>query len=195
MTTRYEDYGRTERERLAEVRLEAGDLLLVHGAAPALEALAGEPGFVPLSEVKRPAGSRPRALFAALILVGVYAEVAGLAVQQPARLDLVKDDAAAGSVGTFRICDSEAVSLQHPDAAVFGPGRIPRELVNLAALHNIDPGGVCTAVRIGSGGVIFGADGRGLGTGVRCKKYGERKQKERDVDRAATSVHIVEILL
>jgi di/tricarboxylate transporter len=66
-------HGRTERERLAEVRLEPGDLLLVHGAAPALEALADEPGFVPLSEVKPPAGSRPRALYAAVILIAVVA--------------------------------------------------------------------------------------------------------------------------
>ncbi|HET6617274.1 MAG TPA: SLC13 family permease [Gemmatimonadota bacterium] len=72
-------HGRTERERLAEVRLEAGDLLLIHGAAPALDALADEPGLVPLGEVKRPAGSRPRALFAALILFSVVA-VAGTGV-------------------------------------------------------------------------------------------------------------------
>jgi di/tricarboxylate transporter len=64
-------HGRTMRERLAEVQLEPGDLLLVHGPAPALDALADEPGFVPLSEVPRPAGPRPRALFAILILVGV----------------------------------------------------------------------------------------------------------------------------
>ena len=64
-------HGRTERERLVEVRIEPGDLLLVHGAAPALESLAGETGFVPLSEVKGPAGPRPRALFAVLILIGV----------------------------------------------------------------------------------------------------------------------------
>jgi di/tricarboxylate transporter len=66
-------HGRTERERLVEVRIEAGDLLLVHGAASALESLAGETGMVPLSEVKPPAGPRPRALFAVLILVGVVA--------------------------------------------------------------------------------------------------------------------------
>jgi len=66
-------HGRMMRERLAEVQLEPGDLLLVHGAAPALDALADEPGFVPLSEVARPAGPRPRALFAILILIGVVA--------------------------------------------------------------------------------------------------------------------------
>ena len=66
-------HGRTERERLAEVRLEPGDLLLVHGAAPALDALADEPGFVPLGEVKAPSGPRPRALIAVVILIGVVA--------------------------------------------------------------------------------------------------------------------------
>jgi di/tricarboxylate transporter len=66
-------HGRTERERLAEVSLEPGDLLLVHGGAPALDALADEPGFVPLGEVKAPSGPRPRALIAIGILIAVVA--------------------------------------------------------------------------------------------------------------------------
>ena len=64
-------HGRTERERLVEVRIEPGDLLLVHGTAPSLESLAEEVGMVPLNEVKPPAGPRPRALVAVLILIGV----------------------------------------------------------------------------------------------------------------------------
>ncbi|HUP18513.1 MAG TPA: SLC13 family permease [Gemmatimonadota bacterium] len=64
-------HGRTVRGRLADVRLERGDLLLVHGTAEALEALADAEGFVPLGEVRPPVGPRPRALVAVLILVSV----------------------------------------------------------------------------------------------------------------------------
>ncbi len=70
-------HGRTERERLANVTVEPGDLLLVHGTADALEALAEAEGFVPLSEVHAPITSRPRALVAVGILLTVVA-VAGL---------------------------------------------------------------------------------------------------------------------
>lgn len=72
-------HGRTERERLANVAVEPGDLLLVHGTADALEALAEAEGFVPLSEVHAPITSRPRALVAVAILLTVVA-VAGLGV-------------------------------------------------------------------------------------------------------------------
>lgn len=71
--------GRTLRERLALERIEPGDLLLVHGEVPALEALAETPGFVLLAEVDRPLASRPRALVSVLILIGVVA-VAGLQI-------------------------------------------------------------------------------------------------------------------
>ncbi len=64
-------HGRTVRGRLADVRLEPGDLLLVHGTGPALEALADVKGFVPLGEVQAPRGPRPRALVAVVILLGV----------------------------------------------------------------------------------------------------------------------------
>jgi di/tricarboxylate transporter len=80
-------HGRTERERLVEVRIEPGDLLLVHGAASALESLAEETGMVPLNEVKPPAGPRPRALVAVLILIGVVvAAGSGLVSVLPASM-------------------------------------------------------------------------------------------------------------
>lgn len=64
-------HGRTMHDRLARVRLSAGDLLLVHGSAGALDALADHPGFVPLGEVERPHPARPRAAVAVAILAGV----------------------------------------------------------------------------------------------------------------------------
>lgn len=72
-------HGRTVRERLADVTLEPGDLLLVHGGADALEALAEAEGFVPLGEVHPPITSRPRALVAVGILLAVVV-VAGLEI-------------------------------------------------------------------------------------------------------------------
>jgi di/tricarboxylate transporter len=72
-------HGRMLRERLAEVRFEPGDLLLVHGSAPALEALGRTPGLVPLGEVVPPTTDRPRALVAVLILLSVVV-VAGLEI-------------------------------------------------------------------------------------------------------------------
>ena len=71
--------GRTLRERLALERIEAGDLMLVHGETAALQALADTPGFVLLGEVARPLASRPRALVSVLILVGVVV-LAGLEI-------------------------------------------------------------------------------------------------------------------
>jgi di/tricarboxylate transporter len=65
--------GRTVHERLSNVRLAVGDLLLVHGSAGALAALADDPGFVPLGEVARPVVARPRAPVAVAILAGVVA--------------------------------------------------------------------------------------------------------------------------
>jgi di/tricarboxylate transporter len=69
--------GATIRTRLPHVRLEAGDLLLVHGTAPDLDALVEETGLVPLGAVRRPTKPRPRALFAVGVLIAVVA-VAGL---------------------------------------------------------------------------------------------------------------------
>ena len=66
-----QQHGVTVTERLAELTLRVGDLLLVHGTTSALERLADDPGFVPMAEVKTPAGSRPRAGVAAAILAGV----------------------------------------------------------------------------------------------------------------------------
>ena len=80
-------HGRTVRNRLTEVELEPGDLLLVHGGAGALEALADVPGLVPLGEVQPPVPSRPRALVAVLILAGVVATAAvGIVPILPAAL-------------------------------------------------------------------------------------------------------------
>ena len=74
-------------ERLPDRRFEAGDILLVHGPAAALDALADERGFVPLGEVERPRGPRPRALVAILIMAGVVgAAGAGLTTILPAAL-------------------------------------------------------------------------------------------------------------
>jgi di/tricarboxylate transporter len=64
-------HGRTVHERLAHMRLSVGDLLLVHGAAAALDALAEDPGFVPLGEVDQPYSTRPRAWVAVAILLSV----------------------------------------------------------------------------------------------------------------------------
>jgi di/tricarboxylate transporter len=72
-------HGRTVHGRLAHVRLTVGDILLVHGAAPALDALADHQGFVPLGEVERPYVARPRAAVAVGILVGVVV-LAGVGV-------------------------------------------------------------------------------------------------------------------
>lgn len=63
--------GKTMHERLPHVRLSPGDLLLVHGSAAALAALADDPGFVPLGEVERPVVERPRAPVALGILAAV----------------------------------------------------------------------------------------------------------------------------
>ncbi len=66
-------------ERLPEVRFSVGDLLLVHGDAAALARLADEPGFAPMSEVDSGAERRPRAVWAAAIMVTVVG-LAGLGV-------------------------------------------------------------------------------------------------------------------
>ena len=64
-------HGVTVKERLAELTLRVGDLLLVHGTTSALERLADDPGFIPMAEVKAPGGKRPRAGVAAAIMAGV----------------------------------------------------------------------------------------------------------------------------
>ncbi|WP_420636744.1 SLC13 family permease [Candidatus Palauibacter sp.] len=64
-------HGVTVTERLAEIEFRVGDLLLMHGTTPALERLADDPGFIPMSEVNTQPGGRPRAAVAAAIMVGV----------------------------------------------------------------------------------------------------------------------------
>ncbi len=64
-------HGVTVHERLADVVFQMGDVLLVHGPASALEALADEPGFIPLGEVRAPVLERPRAAVALAIMAAV----------------------------------------------------------------------------------------------------------------------------
>lgn len=71
--------GAIKRGRVAEVRVEPGDILLVHGRPTALDSLVGEPGLVPLGERGGPYVPRPRALVAISILAGVVA-FAGLEI-------------------------------------------------------------------------------------------------------------------
>ena len=66
-----QQHGVTVTERLAEIEFRVGDLLLMHGTTPALERLADDPGFIPMSEVNTQPGGRPRAAVAAAIMVGV----------------------------------------------------------------------------------------------------------------------------
>ena len=66
-----QQHGVTVQERLAEISLHVGDLLLVRGTTTALQRLADDPGFVPLAEVKADGVRRPRAGVAAAIMAGV----------------------------------------------------------------------------------------------------------------------------
>ncbi|MEJ2370291.1 MAG: SLC13 family permease, partial [Gemmatimonadales bacterium] len=80
-------HGVTIRDKLESLRLAFGDLLLVHGPVSALDALAEEPGFVPLRMVGLPVRDRPRALFSVGILLGVVVSAAtGLLEIMPAAL-------------------------------------------------------------------------------------------------------------
>jgi di/tricarboxylate transporter len=65
--------GVTIRDRIEHLRLGFGDLLLVHAPLPALDALATEPGFVPLRLVESESTDRPHALIAVSILAAVVA--------------------------------------------------------------------------------------------------------------------------
>lgn len=73
---------------LADIPVQVGDLLLVHGRADRLAALADEPGLVPLAEVARPAPARPRALVAVAIMAGVIA-AAGFGIAEILQVALV----------------------------------------------------------------------------------------------------------
>lgn len=66
-------HGVKVRGELADLSIEVGDIVLVHGPSEALDALANVRGFVPLSEVERTAAPRPRALVAVAIMLGVVA--------------------------------------------------------------------------------------------------------------------------
>ena len=58
-------------DRLAQREFSVGDILLVRGKALDLQLLAEEPGIMPLAEIDQPVQSRPRAAFAAGIMVAV----------------------------------------------------------------------------------------------------------------------------
>ncbi len=80
-------HGVTFRDKLESLRLAFGDLLLVHGPVSALDALAEEPGFVPLRMVGVPVRDRPRALVSVGILLSVViAATTGLLAIMPAAL-------------------------------------------------------------------------------------------------------------
>ncbi len=66
-----QQHGVTVRERLAQLSFRVGDLLLIRGAAPALQRLADDPGVMPLGEIRTQSGKRPRAGVAAAIMAGV----------------------------------------------------------------------------------------------------------------------------
>ncbi len=64
-------HGASFTDRMAQLELSVGDILLVRGETDALERLADEPGLIPMAEVDHPVESRPRAAFAAAIMAGV----------------------------------------------------------------------------------------------------------------------------
>jgi di/tricarboxylate transporter len=68
--------GTTIREDVEHLRLGFGDLLLVHASLPALDALAAEPGFVPLRLVESASAHRIHPLTSVSILLAVVAVAA-----------------------------------------------------------------------------------------------------------------------
>ncbi len=63
--------GQIKRGRVAEVRIQPGDILLIHGPPAALESLTDERDLVPLAAAAMPERARPRAPVAIAILGGV----------------------------------------------------------------------------------------------------------------------------
>lgn len=72
-------FARTVRVRLADIRLTAGDLLLLHGTHTALQSLIEDQAFVPVSAVESPRARPQGAGVAIAILAGVVV-VAGLGI-------------------------------------------------------------------------------------------------------------------
>lgn len=70
-----QSHGTNVSDRIAQLQFSVGDILLVRGEPAALERLADEPGLIPMADVEHPVGSRPRAAFAAAIMVGVVVVV------------------------------------------------------------------------------------------------------------------------
>ena len=58
-------------DRIAQLELSAGDILLVQGEASALDRLADEPGIIPMAEVAEHSRGRPREVFAGAIMAAV----------------------------------------------------------------------------------------------------------------------------
>jgi di/tricarboxylate transporter len=71
-----QQHGVTVRDELDSHRLSVGDVLLVHGSRVALDTLAKEPGFVPLTVVEKPVSDPLRAVVSVAILVGVVTAAA-----------------------------------------------------------------------------------------------------------------------
>lgn len=67
----------TVRERLGDVTVSLGDMLLIHGRASEIEGVLEQPGFTGLTEVELPRGDRPHPLLPVAVLAAVVA-AAGL---------------------------------------------------------------------------------------------------------------------
>ena len=70
-----QSHGTNVSDRIAQLEFSVGDILLVRGEPAALERLADEPGLIPMADVDQPVASRPRAAFAAAIMVAVVVVV------------------------------------------------------------------------------------------------------------------------
>ncbi len=70
-----QSHGTNITDRIAQLEFSVGDILLVRGEPAALERLADEPGLIPMADVDQPVASRPRAAFAAAIMVAVVVVV------------------------------------------------------------------------------------------------------------------------
>lgn len=96
----------TVEQRLADRKIELGDVLLLQGRPTDLTAMVEQPGFAPLSEVESSREDRPHALLAVGILTAVVtAAGTGLASIEPAALVGVVLMLFTGCVRTDEIYD------------------------------------------------------------------------------------------